>query len=224
MPRRYVPIYTGEIYHIYNRGIDKRPVFLQKREYDRAILTLRYYRHASPSLRLSIFLTLSLEARELFLERLRLHNPAIVTILSFCLMPNHYHLLVRQEVDRGIAQFISKVQNSYTKYFNTKHKRDGALYSNQFKAVRIESEEQLLHISRYIHINPYTGFICKNLHETVMYPWSSLGSYVGNTSFDWIDTSIVLSQFSSKKSYLRFVDDQKDYQRRLAGIQHLTFE
>jgi putative transposase len=77
-------------------------------------------------------------------------TPHRVTVIAYCLMPNHFHLVLRQNEDGGISQYLADFQNSYTKYFDLKHRRSGAIFNRQFKAVLIESENQLLHLTRYI--------------------------------------------------------------------------
>jgi putative transposase len=138
-------------------------------------------------------------------------------------MPNHFHLLLKQIGDSGISKFLSNFQNSYTRYFNVKHERDGSLFLDQFKAIRIESDEQLLHVSRYIHLNPYTGFVIKSEKELETYPWSSYTEYFLDKP-RIIEKDILLSFFDSKSSFKKFVFNQADYQKRLKEIQHLIFE
>ena len=123
MPYRKTPIVTDEIYHIFNRGIDKRPTFTDKREYQRALLTINFYRFVKPPLKLSRFLSLLDDESTLILQSLEKTNRLVDTI-SFCLMPNHFHYLLKQLVDGGIPKFISQFENSYTRYFNTKNERD----------------------------------------------------------------------------------------------------
>lgn len=222
MPGRIVPIVTNEVYHVFNRGIDRRTTFSTKREFARAIETIKFYRFVKPPVRLSKFLTLPHERQKDILKALS-EKETLIDVICFCLMPNHFHLLLRQKKDNGISKFLSNFQNSYTRYFNTRHERDGALLLDQFKAVRIETDEQLLHVSRYIHLNPYTSFVVKSLDELRTYPWFSLSNYLrGEASF--IDTHFVLSFFKNVKDYERFVFDQADYQRRLKEIEHLTIE
>jgi len=139
-------------------------------------------------------------------------------------MPNHFHFLLRQERENGISKFLANFQNSFTKYVNTRHTRSGHLLQGQFKAVRTETESQLLHTSRYIHLNPYTSYLVRRIDELKMYPWSSLPQYIGNDEKGMCETKNILSSFPSKKKYLQFVRDQKDYQRTLKEIEHLLLE
>ncbi len=139
-------------------------------------------------------------------------------------MPNHVHFLIKEIRENGIAAFMSNFQNSYAKYFNLKNGRTGALFQAMFKAVLIETDEQLLHVVRYIHLNPLTSFILKNIEDLAKYPWSSFQEYLGKSKWNIVDKDFILSFFPSLKHFIDFTKDQIDYQRELDKIKHLTFE
>lgn len=139
-------------------------------------------------------------------------------------MPNHFHLLLKQNIDGGISKFLGNFQNSYTRYFNTIHDRDGSLFLNQFKAVRIENEEQLIHVSRYIHLNPFVASIVSKLDNLPGYPWSSYMDYVEEGSSDFVETEMILGLFKDKLAYRKFVDDEAEYRRNLKRVEHLLFD
>lgn len=143
-------------------------------------------------------------------------NQKIVDIVCYCLMPNHFHFLVRQKKDKGITEFISKLSNSYTKYFNIKYSRVGPLLQGEFKAVHVENDAQLLHLSRYIHLNPLVNYITKDLN---LYKWSSYQEYIRGNSQICIKDS-VLTQFQSAKTYNQFILDQIDYATTLESVKH----
>lgn len=147
----------------------------------------------------------------------------LIDILTFCLMPNHFHFLLRQIVNDGTSKFLSNLQNSYTRYFNTKHQRTGPLFLDQFKAVRIETDEQFLHVSRYIHLNPYTSYVVKDFEGLKRYPWSSFPEYFEERA-GICEKETILGFFKNSRAYERFVFDQADYQRKLHTIQHLLLE
>ncbi len=222
MPGRATVLASGHYYHIFNRGLDRRVTFSGRREYQRAILSLNFYRYQSPPNRLSEFLSLSSENQAFVLEKL-VQKESLIQLIAFCLMPNHFHLLIKQLIDGGISKFMSNFQNSYTRYFNTKHKRKGSLFEDQFKAVMVETNEQLVHLSRYIHLNPYTSYIIKDVDGLIEYPWSSFREYL-ELEKGICSKEIVLGEFKGKEEYKRFVLNQKDYQRRLDQIKHLSFE
>lgn len=221
MPGRLIPLVTNEIYHVFNQGIDKRPTFTDKKEYLRGIETLKFYKFFSPPTKLSLFLDKSKEDKEKILEIIKKQNRELIEILCFCLMPNHFHFLLKQTLDNGISKFMSNFQNSYTRYFNTKNKRKGPLFYNQFKAIRIETDEQLLHVGRYTHLNPYSSFIVKDLKALTTYPWSSFPEYISETKGPLCNTKIIGDFFKDKVKYKTFVFDQADYQRHLNEIKHL---
>lgn len=223
MPGRLYPLVTNEIYHVFNRGIDHRPTFTDVREYKRALITLRFYQFPSPPIKLSQFLILSREKQKDFWQKLK-QQAKLIEFLSYSLMPNHFHFLLRQKKDKGISQFMSNFQNSYTRYFNTRHKRTGPLFLDQFKAVRIETEEQLLHVSRYIHLNPYSSFVVKTQKDLEIYPWSSFSEYLGRGRENFCEKETVLANFKNQKDYQKFIFNQADYQRSLEKVKHLVFE
>jgi putative transposase len=224
MPGRLPPLVTNETYHIFNRGIDHRPTFTDKREYHRALQGLAFYQFSSPPVKLSLFLSLPEERKEKIMDQLIHQGKKSIRILAFCFMPNHFHFLVFQETENGISKFMSNFQNSFTRYFNTKHERIGPLFLDQFKAVRIETDDQLLHVSRYIHLNPYSSAVIKNLKVLENYPWSSLNEYINLLQKEICEKETILSFFRNKKAYQEFVFDQADYQKELEKIKHLALE
>src|SRR3990167_7256713 len=203
MPGRKTPLVTDEIYHVYNRGINKQPTFNIKREYQRAILAIKFYKISSPPIRLSKFLELD-KQREAEMLKVMNQSEELVQIICFCLMPNHFHFLLKQKQENGISKFMGNFQNSYTRYFNTRNERDGSLFLDQFKAKRIETDEQLIHVSRYIHLNPYTAFVVKTIGNLEEYPWSSFPDYI-NSNNGFLESNLVLDMFGNKNKYKQFV-------------------
>lgn len=213
---------NGEIYHIFNRGIEKRPTFITIRDYQRAIQTLNYYRAQNPQVRFSHFMRLSREAQTFALENLKKLNN-LIDILAYCFMPNHFHFLLRQTQKNGISRFMANFTNSYTKYFNTKNKRVGHLFQGAFRAVRIEDDKQLIHVSRYIHLNPVTSFLIET-EELEKFPWSSYPEYTRLTQSEKVDIATVLNLFPNKDAYKNFVLNRVDYARNLEIIKHSTLD
>lgn len=224
MPGRKIPLITDQIYHALNRGIASQPVFLTKKNYQRMLETILYYQNQNPSLSYSFFLRLPIKQRAEVLERLRNKENFLVEIIALCLMPSHFHLLLKQVQENGISIFMSNLTNSYTRYFNAQSKRIGPLFQGKFKAVIIETDEQLIHVSRYIHLNPHTSFVIKTLQELASYSYSSLPEYLGQSKTNFFQKEIVLNQFKDIDSYKKFVLDQAEYQRKLGQIKHLTIE
>lgn len=213
MPYRTTPFVTNQIYHIFNRGVAKLPIFTNKRDYARFLETIYYYRFQGPKPKFSQL--------SRFKDSKFEKNKKIVEIFCYCLMPNHYHFLIKQLQDNGISEFISKISNSYTKYFNTKHNRVGPLLQGQFKAVRIEYEEQLIHVSRYIHLNPIASYLVKDLKT---YPWSSYLNYIDSEQNKNCSKDFILSMFKNPQKYEQFVLNQIEYAQSLERIKHLVID
>lgn len=136
-------------------------------------------------------------------------------------MPNHFHFMLRQEKENGIKQFIQRLSNSFAHYFSIKYKQRGHVFEGNFKAVRVETDGQFIHLSRYIHLNPVTAYIVEDPKD---YPYSSYNTYVGNGGFTFVDPKPILAQFPSSKKYEEFVLNQKDYQRSVQEIKYLALE
>ena len=223
MSYRRTPIVTGEVYHTFNRSIARQPFFLNVRGYSRAIELINFYSYVQPSLRFSHYNRLPLKEKADFLKDLKNKGRKQIQLFAFCLMPNHIHFLMKELEKNGISRFMSNFQNSYAKYFNLKNDRTGSLFQSMFKAVRIESDEQLIHVCRYIHLNPLTSYIIKDFDVLENYPWSSYSEYFKENS-DLVDTSLISGFFPSIKEFEKFTSDQVDYQRQLNQIKHLSLE
>jgi len=223
MPRRAIPLVTDHYYHIYNRSVGKIPIFNLKRSCIRAVKLINYYHFTETDIPFSKFNRLNQQVQEESLAKLLKKNDTYVDVVAFSLMPNHFHFLLKQKKNNGIVTFIANFQNSYAKFFNTINKRTGALFQNSFKSVYIENDAQLLHVSRYIHLNPYSSFLIKNIEKILVYPWSSMPLYFSK-KIGFIKPGIVLGQFSKPADYKKFVLNQADYQRSLDLIKHLVKE
>lgn len=215
---RKSPLVNGEIYHVFNRGIDKRTTFASSSEYLRAYRTIKFYQFVNPPMRFSSYLLLSDEFRSNVDKRLG--GEKLVSIYSYCLMPNHFHFELKQEVDNGISKFVGQFLNSYTRYFNTKHKRVGGLFLDQFKNTLITSEAQFLHVSRYIHLNPYSSEIVDNLNDLSSYQWSSFKDYIGLNPDTICDKQLVMNSFNNDQLlYKEFVLQRAEYQKELKEME-----
>lgn len=206
MPYRTTPLINGNYYHIYNRGVERRDIFQTDNDRNRFLKTIFYYQYIGPKPRFSRF---NPEIHK------NLSKETLINIIAYCLMPNHFHLLIKQNKDNGISEYTGKISNSYTKYFNTKYRRVGPLLQGSFKSVLVESDEQIIHLSRYIHLNPYVAGLIKNLKD---YSWSSYNDYLNNSSR--VIKEEILNFFKSAKDYENFVLDYQDYALALANIKH----
>lgn len=208
-------------YHAYNRGVEKRDIFTNKYDYHVFLNLLKIY--------LSPPAEATEDMKELFPEkRVRLRKTFFdeIKIISFCLMPNHFHLLLYQKSTTGMAEFIKAISTSYSMYFNKRYERVGSLFQGVYKAIYVPNDEYLLHLSRYIHRNPLklTGSHPVNLGE---YPFSSYSTYLNPSSRPWIDTEIIYDYFESENKsptqlYKEFVEmtDNKD----MVSLEDLSLE
>lgn len=222
MPGRRLIFANGEYYHIFNRGVARQPIFLTQRDYSQALLTLSYYLFRNPPMKLSRYKALSRKDRDRVFANQQKLQIVYVKLLAFVFMPNHIHFLLQQVSDNGISRLMSQFQNSYTRYLNTKQDRVGAVFQGAFKAVHVETEEQLLHLSRYIHLNPVVSHVIR-AEEACSYPWSSFQDYLrGQSSF--VSLEPVLPIIGSPEKYTAFVMDNVDYAERLHQLKHLLLE
>jgi|SRR3989344_2162986 len=209
MPYRTIPLANNYFYHIFNRGVEKRLTFQDSRDFRRFLKILTYYQYEG---RKPSFSNISSDQLENVYR-----NEKLVEVICYCLMPNHFHLLVKQLKDDGIVKFMSQIGNAYTRYFNTRYSRIGALFQGAYKAVIMESDEQLIHVSRYIHLNPIVGMLVKDLKT---YEWSSYYDYVGLKNEKLVNKSEIINFFKGPQEYDKFVSDQFSYALDLARIKH----
>lgn len=214
MPSRYVVrnFYEGGVYHVYNRGVEKRTIFTSESDYKVFMYYLFIYVSSIRKVLLNYpNLPLRLQAKNLSNE---------VNLISYCLMPNHFHLLIKQHSENGTTKLLKQITNAYTEYFNKKYKRDGSLMQGKFKAVDITSDELLIHVSRYIHLNPVAANICNSIDE---WQWSSAKEF--QTPHNGLcSKELVLNQFLSHEKYFQFMNDHVGYARELEDIKHLTID
>lgn len=223
MPIRKQILASNEIYHILNRGVNSMPIFDAKRDYQRFMNLISYYRYENSSLSFSYFDKLESEQKDLFIENMEKTGKVLIDIYSYCLMPNHFHFLVRQLIDGGIQKAFSRIQNAYAKFYNIKNRRGGPLFQSRFSAIRIETDEIFLHVSRYIHLNPCTSFMVK-VDDLAKYEWSSYPDYIEPNSSGFVNKSEILKMVGSPEDYKKFVLDQAEYQRKLNIIKHYLLE
>lgn len=195
-------------YHVFNRGVEKRRIFLKDRDFERFIDTMAHCLKDN-----------SRVSRKTQRKNTQLSSTPI-EIIAYCLMPNHFHLLVKQNTEKGITTFLSRLTNSYTKYFNTKYERVGPLFQGPFKTINIETDGQLLHLSRYIHLNPVVAGITDDPRA---FQWSSFRDYLSEEE-TFIKPQIVLGNFVSKDDYEQFVNDQIEYAKQLEELKHLHLD
>lgn len=225
VPYRKTIFVQDQAYHTFNRGVARSPIFFSTQHYARFLQLVDYYRFANTPTSFSQLMKIPVETRQQIINGLRKENNLQVEILAFCLMPNHFHFLLKQIAEKGIINFMGNLQNSYVKYLNIREERVGPLFQSAFKAKRIETDEQLIHVSRYIHLNPSTDYLIE-IEKLTEYLWSSLPSYLDSTSVynSLIKSDIIINFFKNKNAYKEFIFDRAHYQRELAKIKHLILE
>lgn len=194
------PFFNSGYYHAYNRGVEKRNIFMDSWDYARFMETLDFYRKSPQPQKLSDFRRGLIRLKEVKNQR------ELVKIFVYCLMPNHFHLLIQQLIEGGVTNFIRNVTNSYTRYFNTKHDRIGPLFQGTFKAKLVDNDEYLLQVSKYIHRNP----LRLNVNPLSSYPHSSYSNYLSQDKNSFYNTEFILSYFSKTNpnlNYQSFVEE-----------------
>jgi len=209
-------------YHIYNRGVDKRDIFLDDHDYQTFLSLLKTY--LSPPVKPDPSSPFKSGRPYRIRRRRDMNLRAEIQLLAYCLMPNHFHLLIRQNTTRGMVKLMRRVCTSYVTYFNTKYERSGTLFEGVYKAVLITGEPYFLHLSRYIHLNPVKTTKLGPLSTSqspVNYPYSSYHWYLDPCPPQWLNTSLILAHFRHT-SYSGFVEDYKlDSQ---SFVENLTLE
>lgn len=213
-------------YHIYNRGVEKRTIFLDAQDYFVFLSYLKNYLLPKNEEELEEKLSnpqTSYKEKDQILKLLRLNNFAEeIDLLAYCLMPNHFHLLIKQKDQSSMDKFMNSLATRYSMYFNRKYKRVGPLYQDVYKAVLVTTDEQFLYLSCYIHKQALAlqgDALVRGLQEQP----SSYQEYVGKRQTDWVKPKEILAFFSKtnpKLSYKAFVEGQED----LSNIEKLILE
>lgn len=206
----------NSFYHLYNRGVEKRPIFLDNQDFIVFLSYLKAYLlpKDEPGLE-AIASSPSASAKEKddAMKLLRLKNFATeIDLIAYALMDNHFHFLIKQCLADSIDRFMNSLWVRYAAYFNKKYHRVGPLFQGVYKAVSISSEEQLLHLSRYIHLNPIIKLrIPVSRWQEISWP-NSLPEYLESRKTAWIKQEIVLSYFSKSgnNNYWDFIRDYAD--------------
>jgi len=208
MPRKNsVKVFLeNSIYHIYNRGVDKRIIFNEDRDYRTFLYLLKKYLSPSPK-------------NKPFKKKETLSDE--ISLLAYCLMPNHFHLLVKQKSKNGITKLVRKICTNYVMYFNSKNDRSGSLFEGIYKAIIVDNDEYLIHLSRYIHLNPNSS----SIEKVETYPYSSFPYFVGSKQAKWVKPKQILDHFNKKRPSNAYRNFVKDYQKKdLSQINTLLLE
>jgi putative transposase len=203
--RDYKQFGEGAYYHIYNRSNNKEKIFLCKEDFNFFLLKLKQ----------NLF-------PDKILSRMRSLPSNSFSLVCYCLMPNHYHLLIRQNTDIPTSKLLQRICTSYSMYFNKKYQKSGHVFQAKFKQVTIDTDKYLLWLCAYIHQNPAVAGIVKS---PVEYQWSSYGEFIkSDINSDLCQKSIILDQFKNSLEFAKFVDDSYKIIRERKDIEHLLMD
>jgi putative transposase len=185
-------------YHIYNRGVEERQIFIDEFDYGAFLSILKK--------------SLCLSDDDLFHAQRNLKFNEKIELFAYCLMPNHFHLLIRQKDEKDIAVFMKSLITKYVIYFNKRHRREGVLFQGRYRGILVKEDGYLLHVSRYIHLNPQAiGF------DPAKYKHSSYVNYLGLKKSRWLKTDYILDYFNN--DYLK-----KDVNQKIMSYKHFVEE
>lgn len=210
-------------YHAYNRGVEKRDIFLDTQDYQVFLHFLKRYLTKPP------------ESSDRVTPGWKFDLFDKIQLIAYCLMPNHFHLMLKQSTKETMIEFMRSLSNSYVRYFNEKYRRVGPLFQGRYKAVLVEGESYLLHLTCYIHLNPQELEDFEEARPGTRsglrdYPYSSYGEYLGIRNTTWIHPEEILVFFKTAQktnpkdilSYQSFVEDYRTDSREILGF--LTIE
>jgi len=206
---------VGSLYHVMTKSIAGYEVFRSDRDYERIVAMMKYYAYEKLPFKFSYYETL----KDKSILNKKLNSDKLVKIIAYCVMPTHLHFILSPIKDGGISKFMQNLLNSYTRYFNNKNNRKGPLWQGKFKSVLIENNMQLLHLTRYIHLNPTTSGLVENPMD---WKYSSYSEYLGQSE----DNLCSFREYISfkREDYKKFVESRKEYQRELAFIKHIMLK
>lgn len=202
MSIRVVEFVTGDYYHIYNRGNSKQIIFLDKQDHEYFINLLKIMNTEK-----RVMSSRSKKDNDI-LE----NDEPIISIGAFCLMPNHFHILLKQEKDKGISMYMQKISTAYVMYFNKKYKRTGGLFEGKFKSKYASADDAYLkYLFSYIHLNPLkiinknwklSKFDNAQYQFLLQYPYSSFNEYALN-KFDYINKKEFPDYFPTSEDFTK---------------------
>ena len=217
---RKINFAINEIYHIYNRGVDKRNIFLDRYDHLRFIHDLFKLNNAHSVIH--AFRKFNTNPNQMDSSK---NRKMLTEILLFTLMPNHFHLLIRENEKNGITKFMQKLGTGYTMYFNKKYKRVGSLFQGPFKATHVYHDSHFDQLPFYIHLNPL-GLLQKNksnkqrLQFINEYRWSSHLDYLGKNNFPQVTTrKFLLDYLGGERKYRQEIKNKlkNKFQSMLSG-------
>lgn len=222
MPGRDEPFLNNGIYHVFDRTIDSRKVFQNQTNASEFLNILKYYRSLKANVSFSRYKNLDFQLQKSLLFTLQIKKYFMIEILAFCLMPTHFHILLRQRVEGGVSKYMATLLNSFTRFFNSKNKRKGPIFFPRFRSVSVQTDEQMIHTSRYIHLNPYSSGVIKHIKDLENYKYSSFIEYINKGTNSLCETESTLNYFNNDRSkYKDFVIGQAEYQKTLEILKYM---
>lgn len=227
---RKIQIANNELYHIYNRGVEKRKVFMNKNDYLRFLKCLKEFNNKE-KVNLKDLTSSNPRGSVAGVRKRKKTIEPLVDIICFCLMPNHFHIIVRQVTEGGIVLFMQKLSAGYTGYFNLKYERVGPLFQGAYKIKWVKNDAVLKHLVSYIHKNPIELLesnwkekgiknIKKALEFIELYKWSSYNDFIGKFSSGIINTHILDEIFDDLQNYKNLFMEilQRNYEQTLFEV------
>ncbi|MBL7045202.1 MAG: transposase [Parcubacteria group bacterium] len=196
---RKVKFVEGEFYHIFNRGVDKRIIFQDQDDLKRFFQSMKEFNVEEPIG--SIYENSFNKSKNQLENLVSKQEQKLVNFICYCLNPNHYHFILEPLVENGVEKFMQRI-GGYSRYFNLKYKRNGALFQGRFKAVHISSNEQLLHTSVYVNLNDNIHALGSRVPKL-----SSWNEYTRNINSIFCKKDIILDQFDNKEEYKKFAEE-----------------
>ena len=192
MPRRRIPFQANCFYHVYNRGVDRRMIFFSPDNY---LYCLRLLKRNAKRFQ--------------------------VTVVAYCLLPNHYHFLLKPSKDDNLSQFMNSLFGSYTQAVNKQQGRLGPLFQGRFNAILVDKEEYLIHLARYIHLNPVISGLS---NAALKWPYSNYVDVVYHGGGDYKDATLVPERFPSGEEYQKFVESHSHDRSEIEGLERYLLE
>jgi len=197
---------TKEYYHIYNRGVDKRDIFMDKKDYIRFIRSMQEFNNIDVN---GGFYKKYLKSKErgstskLEVEPQASRYKPQIEFICYCLNPNHYHFVIRQLFNDGITKFMHRLSTAYTMYFNNRHNRSGSLFETRFKAIHIKNYSHFLKLVVYVNCNSEVH----QIYSADSWPWSSYFDYRGKRNGTLCNKQIIMEEFKSIAEYKNFCEE-----------------
>ena len=208
MSIRRVNFATGEYYHLYNRGNSKQKIFLDDEDYNHFVKLL----YLCNSVRSITYRDVTKNVYDFDREE------TLVFIGAYCLMPNHFHILVKEKSEKGISKFMQKISTAYSMYFNNKYKRTGGLFEGKFKSQHLNVDRYLKYIFSYIHLNPiklieskWKEIGIKNIKDAIIY----LRNYQHSSYLDYLIGDRIKSKILDKKEFPNYFPSKKSFEKEI---------